>query len=145
MRVYLPLLILISSIGMFVFALTQDSYYIDGSNPHAWASAWALFWMGWLGLFYGCFAWIGNPILIASWAIFFEKEYQVGFWASIGAILFMASFLLYKTVVSSEAPSYSVVTGYGLGYWLWVASAGLSAAANLLATRVQLKNGVSDG
>jgi hypothetical protein len=34
----------------------------------------------------------------------------------------MLRFLLHTTILSSEAPTHSKITGYGSGYWLWVAS-----------------------
>jgi hypothetical protein len=52
----------------------------------------------------------------------------------------MLSFLAHKSIVSSEAPTYSIITGYGLGYWLWLSSAAFSGLANSLAL-----TGVSSG
>ncbi len=87
--------------------------------------------MGWLGLIYGYFTWLANPMLLLSWIAFFRRNYPLSLLASVGSILVMLSFLLYDKIVTSEAPNYSLITGYGSGYWLWVASAGCSIAANI--------------
>lgn len=53
-------------------------------------------------------------------------------------MLIMLSFLFHKSIVISEAPTYSKIFGYGLGYWLWIAIAGFSIIANLCRVMRQL-------
>jgi hypothetical protein len=111
------------SMALFAVCLAKDGYYIAGPNPRAWAPAWGLLLAGWLGVFYGTFAWVANPALFFAWLTFYLRRYQLATTFALIATLFMLSFLLTKTVVSSEAPTYSKVIGYGAGYWLWVGSA----------------------
>ena len=133
MSIHISKILLLASIGLFLWALTQDGYYIEGSNPRAWAPAWVLLLLGWVGLFHGVFAWFANPLLALGWAFSFSGKYREGSWISGAAILFILSFLLHSTVISSEAPTYSKITGYGLGYWVWIASATALFLSNILA------------
>jgi hypothetical protein len=112
------------SIVLFAVCLANDGYYIAGPNPRAWAPAWGLLLVGWMGVFLsGPVAWFANPALVVAWCMFYFGRYgRATLFALIAAAL-MLSFLLSKTVVSSESTSESKVIGYGTGYWLWIASA----------------------
>lgn len=54
------------SVGLFVLCLANDGYYIEGSNPRAWAAAWGLLLVGWIGMFSGTLAWLANPALTVA-------------------------------------------------------------------------------
>jgi hypothetical protein len=128
------------SIVSFVTCLTQDGYYIDDSNPKAWSPAWGLLVFGWMGLLSGTFAWLANPLLFGSWVLLAMSKYRVAFYLSLGALLFAVSFLLHSEVISSTKPSYSKIVGYGIGYWLWIASALiLAVGAGVLSFRSKLR------
>jgi len=128
---------IILSMCVFALALTQDGYYIDHNPRDAWAPGWGEFAVGWIGLFSGTFAWLGNPLLIASWIAIFRKKAKASAWLSASALLIMLSFLHDKTIIFNENGSSARITGYGLGYVLWVASgvAALIGASMGLATR----------
>jgi hypothetical protein len=111
------------SVALFAVCLANDGYYIAGPNPRAWAPARGLLLVGWIGIFYGTVAWVANPALFVAWLMFYLRRYKRATIFALLAMAFMLSFLLTKTVVSSEAPTYSKVIGYGPGYWLWVSSA----------------------
>jgi hypothetical protein len=112
----------IISICVFAVALTQDGYYIAHNPRDAWAPGWGEFAVGWLSLFSGTIAWLGNPLLIAGWITFFRKRAKPSVCLSALALLFMLSFLHAKTIIINEAGGTAKITGYGLGYWLWAAS-----------------------
>lgn len=123
MKSRLPKILAFISIGLFAVALTQNGYYIDRPNRNAWAPAWGELAVGWISVFSGTVAWLGNPLLFASWVALFNKALRAaGLFAAV-ALGFMLSFLLNRTIIDSEAPSYARITGYGLGYWLWLSSA----------------------
>lgn len=108
--------------ALYLVCLTQDGYYIDGPDPEAWAPAYGLLIAGWLGMFAGVFAWLANPLLFASWYLLTRSRHGAAFFVSSGALLFATSFLLQPEVISSTKPTYSQITGYGVGYWLWITS-----------------------
>lgn len=111
------------SIALFAICLANDGYYISGQNPRAWAPAWGLLLVGWVALFDGTITWIANPTLFIAWILFYRRRYRrAAAFAAIATGL-MLSFLLTKTIISSEATTHARVIGYGPGYWLWVASA----------------------
>jgi hypothetical protein len=78
---------------------------------------------GWIGVLSGTVAWLANPALLFAWLMFLMGRYQGAAISALIATALMLSFLLTKTVISSEAPTFSKVIGYGPGYWLWLASA----------------------
>jgi hypothetical protein len=84
-----------------------------------------------MGIFYGVFAWLANPLLLLSWILCLRGELRAALIISAAAVLFALSFLLHSTIVASEAPTYRAVTGYGVGYWLWLASMLIMAAGTL--------------
>lgn len=119
------------SICVFALALTQDGFYLDRVPRNAWAPGWGEFAVGWISLFSGTLAWLGNPLLIASWIALFRKRVKGAAWFAFLAMLFMLSFLLNKKIVDSEAGSEARISGYGLGYWLWVLSSVVAAFGSL--------------
>lgn len=79
-------------------------------------------------------------MLFISWASFKSaKDSALGTKTALLAILFILSFLLYRTVLMNEAGHFGSITGYGLGYWLWLSSAITTLAAHILNTR-HIKN-----
>jgi len=118
--------------ALFVAALTQDGYYIDGPDPRAWAAGWLLAAFGWLGILAGVFTWIANPLLVASWICAFQKRKNISMFLSGASVLLMLSFLWRRTIITSEAPTYSRIISYQPGYWLWLGSAIVAFSGILL-------------
>ena len=123
----------ILSIAIFAVALTQDGFYLDRVGRNAWAPGWGEFAFGWISLFSGTVAWLGNPLLIASWIFLFKKKPGWAAGLAFLALLFMLSFLHDKRIVDSEAGTSSRISGYGLGYWLWLSSAFVAAFGSCVA------------
>ena len=111
------------SVALFVACLTQDGYYIDDADPRKWSPGWGLLLFGWMGLLSGTLAWLANPLLFVSWVFLAMSKFRLAFYVALGAFLFAMSFLLNSEVISSTRPDYSKIVGYGIGYWLWIASA----------------------
>ena len=124
-------LVLLGSVLLFVASLTQDAYYLAGDNPESWSASWVLLLMGWMGVFYGVITWLANPLLVLSWILCLRGELRAAVIVSAAAVLLALSFLLHSTIVTSEAPTYEAVAGYGAGYWLWLASMLIMAAGSL--------------
>ncbi len=128
-----PWLALGASVALFAACLLNDGYYIEGPNPDAWADARGLLMLGWIGIASGTFAWLANPALLLAWVLALKKKHSLALVATIAAFVLMVTFLLQDTVISSEAPTYSRITGYGMGFWLWVASAAVHAVGCVIA------------
>lgn len=120
---HLQKLTLIVSLTLYCICLMNNGYYIEGSDPLAWAPAWALLIFGWVGAAAGTYAWLANPALFFSWILMLRNKCAASLRAAIVAFLLMVSFLFQSTVISSEAPTYSRIIGYGVGFWLWISSA----------------------
>ena len=129
----IPKALVLASLILYVICLANDGYYIEGTNPRAWSAAWALLLLGWLALGTGVLAWLANPVLFLGWALFRYRRFKAAAACAAIALLLMISFLLADKVISSEAGTYSTITGYGLGYWLWVASSAAFLAGSILA------------
>ena len=118
----------VTSILLFVASLTQDCFFIDRlENPRAWSNGFGLLAVGWLAVFKGVYSWLANPTLLIAWLAMWSpnhKRYSIG--ASAIALLLALSFLLHESLMTDEAGNYSRVTGYGIGYWLWIGSIALA-------------------
>lgn len=114
----------ISSLLLFIVSLTQDCFFIDrAENPRAWANGFGLLMTGWLGVLVGVMAWVANPTLLIAWLAMWSpnhKRYSIG--ASAIALLLALSFLKHESIVADEAGNRSMITGYGIGLWLWISS-----------------------
>jgi hypothetical protein len=118
------------SVFVFFIALTQDAYYVDGPEPKAWSCSLGLFCFGWLGVLFGYYAWLANPLLLASWYLQSKGSYCWGALYSVVSVIVMLSFLLYKSIVT---PILLKITWHGPGYWFWVVSGILSLVNCLIA------------
>lgn len=128
-----PKVALVASLTLFAACLLNDGYYIEGPNPRAWAPAWGLLLIGWVGVGSGTLAWLANPALLLAWILLLNKKHSFSLLAAIAALVLMVSFLFQTTVISSEAPTYSRIVGYGVGFWLWAGSAAVQAIGSAVA------------
>ena len=124
--------LLATSVILYVVCLANDGYTIEGANPRAWSAAWGLLLLGWLALGTGVLAWLANPVLFMGWILLRYKRFKSAAACAAIALLLMISFLFVDKVISSEAGTYSTITGYGLGYWLWLASSAALLIGSIL-------------
>jgi hypothetical protein len=129
-------IVLTASILLFLTSLTQPAYYIDRSDYDAWSNSLLLVLFGWLGTIMSGFsasslAWLANPLLFISWIVFKNKPKR-SIYLSFTATALAISFRFSKMVVSSESPSFSEITSYQAGYWLWVLSMAVFFIGSLL-------------
>ena len=123
----------IASMVLFGVSLFPNAFYIDRpDNPAGPGSG--LLLVGCLGVFVGAFAWLANPLLVATWALTFSRPPRAGALACAAASLaFALSFLLHHEIMLEGSGKYSRITGYGPGYWLWVASIATALVGCLVA------------
>jgi hypothetical protein len=77
--------------------------------------------------------WLAIPVLFMAWVFLLRADYRWTFRFTICALAMALSLHLRPEVtVASEAGS-QLVTSFGLGYWIWIASIVLAALSALLA------------
>ena len=107
------------SIGLMLFAVTQDAYCTVEGCMHSMIA----FVLGIFGMFIGgneTLTWFANPLLILAWAL--VKYHKVSLLLSLLSTLTALAFLMFDEVVINEAGHSSIITSYDVGYWLWIAS-----------------------
>lgn len=134
----LPRILLTTSILLFIFCLGNEGYATE--RNHEAMSGIYLLLIGWLGIGLGGASWLANPLLFVGWITFFSKNSPVSLVCSFAALAFVISFLFVEKVAVSEAPSYSRVAEYGLGYWLWLSSAATLVLGVVLRLFLSSKN-----
>jgi hypothetical protein len=128
---HFPKLVFLTSIGLFGTSLFCDGFYWASSPDRAYPG-WQLLLLGWSAVPHGGAAWFANPALGLGWTLLaLRRPLQSAGLASLG-LAFMLSFLLVSEVTSMYASTSSGVAGYGIGYWLWVASAATLLLASLV-------------
>ena len=137
-------LFVVISFTLFVASLTQDGFYIAGDNPRAWSSCFGLLLVGWMAVLDGVWAWLANPALALTWLLMCIRRTRVialGFgFAALGLAL---SFLRHPQILSDEGGGHSRITGYGVGYWLWIASITMTVGGCLAA--IVFSRGTTNG
>lgn len=120
------------SVLLFVSSLTQYGYYVRRrNNPHDGARCVMLLLIGPFGVFESVYAWLANPALLLAWSlVWFRPAAAAG--AGVAALALSLSFLLHHQIIVNEAGDYAKITGYGLGYWLWIGSIIAALAGSLL-------------
>lgn len=122
---------------LFVAGLALPAYTVQGAGGPEVVPAFLELAIGGLGLAYGYYEWLANPLLFVTWFLMLTRRYKRAAVAGVAAALISAGFLIRHDMLISEAPTYGRVLGYHAGYWLWVASctvAGLSSAGAKRAT-----------
>ena len=112
--VSLPLLVL--SLIAYGTSLFNDGYYIQGDNPRAWAPAFGLLLVGWIGVLDGVIAWIANPLLLVGWVMLGCRLKYAAVIFAVAAIFCIGSLQLCETILIDESGGRSPITGYGAGY-----------------------------
>jgi hypothetical protein len=137
----LPYLLMAVSVALFLACMTQDSFCM--SNVCGRWPAYDVLAMGWLEPFallnvgpFVAFSWYANPALFFTWICIALSKNQVAaifgcIGGSIGTLLGL-SFLLGTSVLVSERGS-DEITGYAVGYWLWLGSLCLALLSAILA------------
>jgi len=69
-----------------------------------------------------CITWVANPLLVFAWLTLYRSKIKTALLFSLAASLIAASFLLFKTIPTDEGGTPHPITGYGIGYWLWLSA-----------------------
>lgn len=115
--------LLLVAILLFLAAMPLESFCIPGSCSE-WRS-YALLLMGYLDLYAhprAGYVWLANPALLAAWWAMRKGRKSAAVALGFAALVLSASFLSVPDVLVDELRPPQPVVGYGLGYWLWLAS-----------------------
>jgi uncharacterized membrane-anchored protein len=112
-----------ASLLLFLARLLLDAFYIDRpDNPRAWSLGFGLLLVGWLAVLDGVPAWLANPAVLCAWILLLIGFRRAALVSAGLALALALSFLRCHQVLTDSAGTYSRITGYGPGYWLWVSS-----------------------
>jgi hypothetical protein len=113
---------LVISVGLYALSLTQQCYCISGACGNHWSGI-SLVALGAIGgiMSVAGLTWYANPLIWAAWSLIKNKPSQA-FVFSLLATLLSASFLLATSISDVQANVTTYITGYKIGYWLWLAS-----------------------
>jgi hypothetical protein len=130
--------ILTLSIVLFALSASQKCFCTERDCGEDWEGA-ALLISGVFGI--GVtpvwFVWLANPALLFSW-IFFLNRIRLSLILSLVAFLICLSFLSFDQMMVNEGGSFSRITSYEAGYWIWTCSAFVLFVGNI--TRYILKD-----
>lgn len=115
---------------LFFVCLSQKGFY--DSTTDSPKESLLLLMIGILGPLDGIFAWFANPILFVAYLFFYLKRFNWSIFFGVIAFLLISSFFLNTTVIVNEGGTRAEVIGYGLGFWLWMASSVFSITAALI-------------
>ena len=127
------------SILLLIISLTQPAFYTasdssDSLNRHS-VFIFFLGWLGFLGGAFESFLLFANPLYIYALILFVQNKKEAMLISGTATILAL-SFLLLHTFIKNESGSRTPITGYGLGYILWVASLSLLTIQTMVENRM---------
>lgn len=118
--------LLFTSVFVYFICLTQPGFYAGSEEP-VFGPGIGLLLIGWFVIGTGAgFSWFANPVLFLVWSFAWSGKRTVVLVAAVVALLLMLSFPMVGLVITSAVGTLHEVTGYGLGYLLWVVSAVLA-------------------
>jgi hypothetical protein len=132
--------VLIVSIVLYAACMFLGAFYVSlpDSVPgqRSFADGFGLLSRGWLGLDLGFeyVPWLANPLLFLAWILVLLRVRLVAVGSAMRALALGIAFLGVTTLdVSSDGPV--EITGYGEGYWLWLASMAVALVAAMLSAK----------
>lgn len=127
---------LFASILLYSVCLAFPAYSVEGPEGPRVVHSLLELAIGWLGIFYGIFDWLANPLLLLTWILLALRHYKRAVAAAFASTIFAAFFFARTTIVISEAPTYGRILSYHTGYWLWLASSILALLTSYFALKV---------
>lgn len=112
---------LLISILLFMLACSQRVYCTNYDCGSEWSGL-AVLISGIFGIFIGgpCLTWLANPIILISWITYRKTKFSLI--TSILAFLIGVSFVFFDEIIVDEAGNIREITGYKIGYYLWILS-----------------------
>jgi hypothetical protein len=113
------------SVLIFLACLPWDAFCQNGQCS-SWPG-WSILLFGWMSIplapdSLANLAWLANPALVVAWVATLAREKAFAIAASAVALALAASFMLARDVVTNSGGFSFPITGYRMGYWVWLAS-----------------------
>ena len=112
------------SIALYLACLPFETFCVQ--NACSGWPGYGILIFGWMGALTlsapANLIWFANPILFSSWGLALTKQPGYSVLAAAGAAVIGGCFLLAKVVCTNEAGILDPITGYRIGYWLWLTS-----------------------
>jgi hypothetical protein len=116
------------SVALFVACLFCECFYVDQGERSGGGTGGELLLVGWIGFIDGFHAWFANPLLLIAWIMALLWPRLVSPVFAIGALVLALGFLRHEDILINEGGGRAKIVGYGIGYWLWIASIGTALA-----------------
>jgi hypothetical protein len=110
------------SILLYLLCLPLDAFCVSGK-----CSAWpgyGILLFGPLGLLASTtnWTWLANPVLFVAWIMHFLGARILSAGLSSAAFVIALCFLFQREIMTNEAGILFPITGYRIGYWIWLSS-----------------------
>ena len=110
------------SLLLYLLCLPFDAFCVQGE-----CSGWpgyGILIFGPLGLLASPtnWTWLANPILLAAWMMLAVQARILSAPLSLAAFVIAISFLFQREIMTNEAGILFPITGYRIGYWIWLSS-----------------------
>ena len=112
------------------------SFVRIGGGPEGWYGIEALL-LGWQGAFLNQFGWFANPLLLLAYLLILFRQFVIGSVMALAAVAVAASSvtILHQQIPGDEGDvTHLEVTGFGIGFRLWIASLLAAAVFPLVVT-----------
>ncbi len=124
------------SVILYLISLTQNAFLINNEGGH----------FGYLVLIFGFYAvfdtgisWLANFLIIFSWLF---RHKKASLYCSLSALILGISFLFIDKIVMGTNNKYGKITGYDIGYYLWILSFAVMTIGNILNNKKRFANNV---
>lgn len=134
-------LVVLASATTFVASLIETAVVVDGSDrglERLPFYGWELLVLGGLSVFGdvpSLLIWLANPILVIAWILYLRDRRRAALISAVTALGLTLCFVWVKSALGPGPEGVNVadfemrpIISYGIGYWLWVASAAMLVA-----------------
>ena len=135
--------IFISSVIILMISLAMPTYCTGADDCGGFGSGFLAFFFGIVGVLVGgaYLCWFANPFLVLSW-FFIKRKPLLAVLFSAMAISIGLFFMTYDEIIINEAGHSGTITGYGIGYWFWLASMAVVFIGSLWHLITHKSNGI---
>ncbi|TCI90614.1 hypothetical protein [Tenacibaculum sp. M341] len=108
----------------FIISLTQNTYFVGEEKIDSVGSNGLIALLfGWMFMFdLKVIPWLANPLILISLICILKNRIKRAKIFGLIALLCGLSFLLFDNIIVNEGGTEKPITGYDIGYFLWIMS-----------------------